>query len=73
LPTRTSFEDVTPMWAFVIATGSTVVLAAAVAVFVAWPSRGREIPRVEWLNGAVAKAAQHLPDELAEEFVAARR
>jgi lysophospholipase L1-like esterase len=61
------------MWAFVTATASTIVLAAVVAVFVAYPGRNREIPRADWLNDRVAKATNRLADDLAEPFVRPRR
>ncbi len=61
------------MWAFVVATGSTLALAGAVAVFVAYPGRGRRIPHAERLNGAVSRATDRLPDDLAREFVSSRR
>ncbi len=60
------------MLVIVTATGVAVVLAAAIAVLVAYPSRGREIPKVDWLNGAVSKAAGRLPDDVTREFVSSR-
>lgn len=57
------------MWAFVVATGITVVLAAAVAVFAAYPGRGREIPGADWLNARVDKLTDRMADDLAEPFV----
>jgi hypothetical protein len=61
------------MWAFVAATASTIVLAAAVAVFVAYPGRHREIPGADWLNDKVEKVTDRLTDDLAEPFVRPRR
>lgn len=61
------------MWAFVTATATTVVLAAAVAVFVAYPGRHREIPGAHRLNDAVEKVTDRMADDLAEPFVRPRR
>jgi hypothetical protein len=61
------------MWAFVTATASTIVLAAVVAVFVAYPGRHREIPGAGWVNDRVEKVTDRLADDLAEPFVRPRR
>ncbi len=61
------------MWAFVTATASTIVLAAVVAVFVAYPGRHREIPGAGWVSDRVEKVTDRLADDLAEPFVRPRR
>ncbi|MGH3387132.1 MAG: hypothetical protein ACRDO1_21315, partial [Nocardioidaceae bacterium] len=47
---------------FVIAISLLVVLglAALVAVFVAFPHQGKEIPRAEWLTGAMHRGSDRV-------------
>jgi hypothetical protein len=57
--------------AIVIGLALTVVVAVAVVVFTAYPSRGRQVPRAAWINTAVDRLTDRLPAEVAEEFVRA--
>jgi hypothetical protein len=58
-----------PVTAIVIGLGLTVVVAGAVVVFTAYPSRGRKVPKAAWVNNAVDRFTDKLPAEVAEEFV----
>jgi hypothetical protein len=57
--------------AIVIGLALTVVVAVAVVVFTAYPSRGRQVPKAAWVNNAVDRFTDRLPAEVAEEFVPA--
>jgi hypothetical protein len=57
--------------AIVIGLALTVVVAVAVVVFTAYPSRGRKVPKAAWVNTAVDRITDKLPAEVAEEFVPA--
>jgi hypothetical protein len=57
--------------AIVIGLGLTVVVAVAVVIFTAYPSRGRQVPKAAWVNTAVDRLTDRLPAEVAEEFVRA--
>ena len=61
------------MTAIVIGLALTVVVAVAVVVFTAYPSRGRKVPKAAWVNSAVERLTDRLPAEVAEEFVSADR
>ncbi len=39
----------------------TLVLAAAVAVYVAYPHRGQEVPRASWIGEAMRRGVHRLP------------
>lgn len=55
------------MTLIVIAMVVIVVLAAVVVTFVAYPSRGREIPRAPWLSDAMNRAAGKLRVETSDQ------
>jgi hypothetical protein len=55
--------------AIVIGLALTVVVAVAVVIFTAYPSRGRQVPKAAWVNTAVERLTHRLPAEVAEEFV----
>jgi hypothetical protein len=55
--------------AIVIGLGLTVVVAMAVVIFTAYPSRGRNVPKAAWVNHAVERVTDRMPAEVAEEFV----
>jgi hypothetical protein len=57
--------------AIVIGLALTVVVAVAVVIFTAYPSRGRTVPKAAWVNTAVDRFTDKLPAEVAEEFVRA--
>lgn len=59
------------MTAIVIGLALTVVVAVAVVVFTAYPSRGRKVPKAAWVNNVVDRLTNRLPAEVAEEFVPA--
>jgi hypothetical protein len=39
----------------------TLVLAATVAVYVAYPHRGQEVPRASWIGEAMRRGVHRLP------------
>jgi hypothetical protein len=49
------------MWTIVIAMLVIVVLAGLVVVYVAFPHRGEDVPKVPWLGDAMRKGVDVMP------------